>query len=575
MKIKFTEFNSPDGIRSAWLCYPETPFNENNKCSSLTVLLTGNTEGSVRAFLRETGYGELIDRELLTVAFPDPQEDSWITGPDGSPDEEFIFALSTAVLPSGGFTEGWRIMADVHYLWGRDSGASLVNALLARRETNGLAAAACLQGGLFPESIREQASGIPVPALIENGEAWQDYYISANQAEKAGENLWVCPYNPSQKVTALSGGSSLRALADLFWSEFIKKIRRTNTTPEGDADRRIDPDTCGLRFHTLDTCLGDNGGIPHSWLEYVPERVLADPAKKVPLVIFSHGMSDNPFKAADMIKIHEVGEREGFITVYPFSCDRYKWNLACDPSLPSDTEYYEHLIDHLCRKYPVDTERIYLSGFSNGAGMAMIYAMLHPRQIAAIFPVDSTFPYAAMGKFRPQRPTAYLTKILAPGEKPEGFRLPPAGDKEMNLAPLKKALASQKEGQVYLPTMYFYGTRESEYPISKGSNQELSYSFWKEFNRIAVAETRDELEPHIGVPGEEIRIFFPSKEHPKHQYTENIFFSEGDLRRDYYHFLLMHGKAHEVHPAERELGWAFVSRFRRLPDGSLIDRENP
>jgi len=573
MKITFTEFNSPDGIRSAFLCYPEAPFNENNKASSLTVLLPENTEESVRAFLSETGFGELIEKELLTAAFPNTSDGSWHVGTDGksTPDEEFIFALSTSVLPGGTFTGGWRIMADVHYLWGTGSGATLVNALVSRRETNSLAAAVCLTGGEFPPELRESAANVPVPALISGDSPYKDYYLAANLAYETG----ACPYNLSMKVTTVPEETSLSELGRLFAEEFIRKIRRTNTTPEGDSDRRLDPDAAGFEWHILDTCLGDNGGIAHSWIEHCPARIRENPDEKVPLLLFSHGMSDNPLKAADMIKMHELGEREGFITVYPFSSDRYKWNLACDPALLSDVEYYEHLIGYLCEKYPVDTERIYLSGFSNGAGMAMIYGMLHPRQIAAICPVDSTFPYAAMGKFRPGgRPSPYLTKILAPGEEPPAFRMPRESP-EKNLAPLRKALEAQKEERVLLPVMYFYGTRESEYPISKGSNQELSYNFWKEFNGIRITATRDNLEPHTGTPGEEIRIFFPSEEHPDHQYTENVFFTDGDPAKDYYHFLLMHGKAHDVHPAERELGWAFVSRFRRLADGGLIDRENP
>ena len=35
----------------------------------------------------------------------------------------------------------------------------------------------------------------------------------------------------------------------------------------------------------------------------------------------------------------------------------------------------------------------------------------------------------------------------------------------------------------------------------------------------------------------------------------------------------MHGKAHDVHPIEAELGWRFVSRFSRDPDGTLHDAE--
>ena len=123
--------------------------------------------------------------------------------------------------------------------------------------------------------------------------------------------------------------------------------------------------------------------------------------------------------------------------------------------------------------------------------------------------------------------------------------------------------------------MYFYGTRESEYPIKSNSNQELSYNFWKEFNNITVAPTVDDLEPDaVGVPGQKIMEMKPCAEHPDHVYRHHIFFTNDSEPKDYYNFLLMRGKAHEVHPVERELGWAFVSRFSRNADGSLNDSKD-
>jgi poly(3-hydroxybutyrate) depolymerase len=357
-----------------------------------------------------------------------------------------------------------------------------------------------------------------------------------------------------------------------MWKEFFQLIRRTNTTPEGDVDRRIIPEQCGFEWHRRDTCLGDNGGLDHDWLEACPASVKSNPTKKVPLILFSHGMSDNPLKAADMIKLHEVGEREGFITVYPFSSDRYKWNLSLNPELYSDVDYYLALIRYLKKKYPIDETRIYMSGFSNGAGMAMIFSLTHPELVAAASPVDSTFPYASMGHFRAGGwPVPYITRVLAPGDEPPRMVLPKE-DPNHNLAPLRAALKRQEEKRYTLPIMYFYGTREGEYPIKSGSNQEHSYNFWKEFNNIETAPTQDDLTPDsVGVPGQKVVELYPCPEHPEHRYTQHIFYTRESVPKDYYNFMLMHGKAHEVHPAEREFCWSFLSRFSRGADGSLSD----
>ena len=124
-----------------------------------------------------------------------------------------------------------------------------------------------------------------------------------------------------------------------------------------------------------------------------------------------------------------------------------------------------------------------------------------------------------------------------------------------------------------MPVMYFYGTRESEYPIRSGCNQELQYNFWKEFNNIPIKKTVDSMEPDaVGVLGDDFHELFPCAEHPEHKFTRHLFYSNDEGWKDYYNFILMHGKAHEVHPAEREMGWEYVSRFSRNPDGSLKER---
>ena len=46
----------------------------------------------------------------------------------------------------------------------------------------------------------------------------------------------------------------------------------------------------------------------------------------------------------------------------------------------------------MLRHYPVDAQRVYLSGFSNGAGQAMSVAMCHPELVTAIFPIDANWP---------------------------------------------------------------------------------------------------------------------------------------------------------------------------------------
>lgn len=575
MKLLFREMQTPDGIRSAYIAVPDMPYDELWKSSSITVLREDDTEASAIEIIRKAGLEHIVDREKSVVAFPNPIGKAWKFSEDDemSPDEKFINALSCSALPGGQFSEGWRVIGDVHYLVGFGSGATLINVLAACHPSHALAAAICTVGGEMPESAIRRATWAPMPAYILNGDsAAIDYYIKANKADSQGGGLYACAYNKLQKVL-VSDKTDLDAEAGkIMWQEFFRIIRRTNTSVWGDVDRRIIPDQCNFEWHIKDTSLGDNGGLDHDWIEACPESVRKNPDKKVPLVLFSHGMSDNPLKAADMAKLHELGEREGFITVYTFSSDRFKWNLNLDPDLPSDIDYYLALIKYLKNKYPVDETRIYVSGFSNGAGMAMTFAFTHPEIVAAAFPIDSTFPYATMKFFRMPGGAPYITRVAKDGEEPSYMSIPRMEDPEKNLAPMKAALERQKEKRYTLPVMYFYGTRESEYPIRKGCNQEITYNFWKEFNNIPIEPTVDDLEPEaVGVRGHKVVELRPCAEHPDHRFTRHIFYTNDPEPKDYYNFVLMQGKAHDVHPSEGELGWKFVSRFRRNPDGSLSD----
>lgn len=572
MKLEFVQVNTPEAVRSLYVLTPDSDPAALWKSSAVTVLRDGGGEDSVRGLIEEWGLEYLVEEQKCFFLFPNPTASGWNyeLREDGPRDADFITALNFS-LNSGEYTGGWRAINDVHYLMGVGDGASLVHTLVSDFPAGPLAAAVCTVGGALCPKALEKAVSSPVPAvLLGAGEETAGYYLRANGAVPTGEKgLYACPYNLSQRVYVSEAPALTQGLMrEVVWEKFFRRIRRTNTTEQGDVDRRIVPEECDFVWHLDDTRLGDNGCLGHDWLEHIPSCVREHPERKVPLMIFGHGMSDNPLKAADMIKFHELGEREGFITVYTFSSNRFSWNLSLSEEGYDDVAYYCALLEYLKKTYPVDETRVYVSGFSNGAGMSMTFAMLHPELVAAICPVDSAFPYAGIRTPRPGAgPQPYITPVK-PGTR--GVTMPLNQDREKNLAPMRLAMEHQAERAYQMPVMYFYGTRESEYPIADGSDQQIQYDFWKKFNGIPVKPTVDSLEPDaVGVPGDRVEEFYPSPEHPDHKFSRHVFLTPAG--EDYYHLVLMHGKAHEIHPVERELAWAFVSRFSRNADGSLWD----
>jgi polyhydroxybutyrate depolymerase len=107
-----------------------------------------------------------------------------------------------------------------------------------------------------------------------------------------------------------------------------------------------------------------------------------------PVVFMLHGTSGDGEKFYNISGWKEVGETENIITVFPSSW-RYciitggqqknttKWNAQpagwsfCTEETPrDDIKFLNTIIADLNSKFNVDTERIYLAGFSNGGQMA-------------------------------------------------------------------------------------------------------------------------------------------------------------------------------------------------------------
>lgn len=134
---------------------------------------------------------------------------------------------------------------------------------------------------------------------------------------------------------------------------------------------------------------------------HVPE--LYDSTQPTPVVFMLHGTGGNGERFYDHSGWKELGEEEGFISVFPSSM-RYciitdstvkqttKWNTPPDAEFQfcpgvqprDDIRFLRAIILALRQKFNVDTNRIYLNGFSNGGQMAAKCAVMMSDQLAAV-----------------------------------------------------------------------------------------------------------------------------------------------------------------------------------------------
>jgi polyhydroxybutyrate depolymerase len=159
----------------------------------------------------------------------------------------------------------------------------------------------------------------------------------------------------------------------------------------------------------------DVGTVGHrEYLLHVPSKV-ADgkwkggrPADKPALVIALHGGLATMSKMRDLTGFDKLSDEHGFLVAYP---DGFMttWNAgdccgAAKVGNVDDVGFLGKLIDKLTGAGLADPKRVYVTGFSNGAGMAYRMACEKPGKVAAIGVVEG----ALVTKCDPGRPVSAM-----------------------------------------------------------------------------------------------------------------------------------------------------------------------
>ncbi len=150
-------------------------------------------------------------------------------------------------------------------------------------------------------------------------------------------------------------------------------------------------------------------GLRRRWWIFEPEAYKRNPDKKIPLVVAIHGFSCSGEFFAENSGWHRVARERGFLlcypTAYPFPrrnmpagspfsgpiCPTPAWNSSYpkDPGGPDDVSFFRQMVDKICEQYPVDRERIYVTGHSNGGAMTQMLMREAADLFAAFAPVGS------------------------------------------------------------------------------------------------------------------------------------------------------------------------------------------
>lgn len=129
--------------------------------------------------------------------------------------------------------------------------------------------------------------------------------------------------------------------------------------------------------------------IPRTFLVHVPAPQTRWAKRGRPVVLAFHGLGSNAQQMAEISKLSEKSDREGFIAVYPQGRGVVPtWNTAIvgrtKRRVSDDVFFVEQILLTLGKRVKVDSRRVYATGFSNGGLFAHKLACEMSGNIAAI-----------------------------------------------------------------------------------------------------------------------------------------------------------------------------------------------
>jgi polyhydroxybutyrate depolymerase len=145
------------------------------------------------------------------------------------------------------------------------------------------------------------------------------------------------------------------------------------------------PRVAGLQRRALEV-----EGQAYHYELHIPEAL--DPLEPVPLLLVLHRLFESGQAMAYMTSFNLIADREGFIVAYPNALGG-SWDTF-GGDFHDDTRFVLAVIEQVAAAHPIDRDRIYVTGASNGGFMAHVLACTAPETFAAVAPVKGLLPAA-------------------------------------------------------------------------------------------------------------------------------------------------------------------------------------
>jgi polyhydroxybutyrate depolymerase len=152
----------------------------------------------------------------------------------------------------------------------------------------------------------------------------------------------------------------------------------------------------------------ESNGIRRRVLVYVPRAISR--GEPLPIVLALHGAGSTGERLDDLVRLTPIADREGFVVAFPDALGKV-WNAstavpAGDPR--DDVAFLLAVLEAIGGELPIESQRAYAAGFSNGAMMANRLAIGAGDRIAAVALVAGAPAKGVLPSSIPPRPVPVI-----------------------------------------------------------------------------------------------------------------------------------------------------------------------
>lgn len=336
-----------------------------------------NGQSEALDVFRRSGLMELAEQESIFVAIPCPMNgNSWT-------EDDYAAYYNIQYILSGGHIEFHGpgtspILQYTRYVYnnrqfviGEGSGATFVNNVLTQNCNR--IAAVCTFGGNMDSEL---PAGMPLPIYGVNVcDTAKEYYKKVNSTDTKSDDTELCSTYPLKKDIFTNGADAMTADHVVSaWKRLFSTVARV-CVDDNIVCSNLSAKTWVLQqwpnCEALGLSVKEHYVDKYVCYDVVPEGI----GKNYPLVISCHGGGDDC-----LYHIHSCGwtkkcAEEKFLLISPdFPGGTYNDDMGFADFLPI-ADHIKKVLEYALANYDVDTQRVYIAGFSMGSSVTAATAL--------------------------------------------------------------------------------------------------------------------------------------------------------------------------------------------------------